>query len=209
MHGTLDRRTDMLGGMRLRTSMFLLMTLPVFAKSKAIPLFDGKSLRGWDVRPTSVPDSKGDWTVKEGTLACGGTTPSWISTRQSFSDYRLTLEFRGSASVNSGVFLRSQAQGQPHVTGYELQIWDAQPAGFNTGSLVGSAKASATKIKPDQWNKYDVLANGDHFVVTLNGQTLLDVHDSKHSTGLIGFQCQKDQPIQFRKIEVEPISKAK
>ena len=34
----------------------------------------------------------------------------------------------------------SQKEGQPHVSGYELQIWDNQPAGFNTGSLVGSVK---------------------------------------------------------------------
>jgi len=49
------------------------------------------------------------------------------------------------------MFLRSQKEGEPHVTGYELQIWDYQPAGFLTGSLVGSVKASPANIKPAQW----------------------------------------------------------
>ena len=170
-------------------------------------LFDGKTLNGWTARPTSDPASKGDWKVENGSMVCGGTTPSWIATDATFSDYRLTLEFRGAEKVNSGVFLRSQKEGQPHITGYELQIWDYQPAGFHTGSLVGSLKAAPTKILPGQWNKYDITADGDHFVIVLNGKTLLDAREPKHKSGVIGFQCQKDQHIEFRNIKLRPISK--
>lgn len=177
------------------------------ASAQKISLFDGKTLKGWEARPTSVPGSKGDWKVENGALVCGGTVPSWLASTESFSDYNLTLEFRGPEKVNSGVFLRSQKEGEPHVTGYELQIWDYQPAGFNTGSLVNSVKASPVKIKPDQWNKYEVTADKDHFVVRLNGKTLLDARDSKHSSGVIGFQCQKDQRIEFRNIQLQPIGK--
>ena len=168
-------------------------------------LFDGKTLNGWESRPTSVPDTKGDWSVQNGALVCGGTVPSWIHTNDSFSDFGLTLEFRGEGTVNSGVFLRSQKEGQPHVTGYELQIWDYQPAGFNTGSLVGSLKAESVKILPGQWNKYDVTAKGGRFTVVLNGRKILDGSDGKHKSGVIGFQCQKDQRIEFRNIKLQPI----
>ena len=115
-------------------------------------LFDGKTLKGWE---NHGADS---WRVRDGALVCDGSAPSWIGTSESFSDYNLTLEFRGPGNVNSGVFLRSQKEGQPHVTGYELQIWDYQPAGFNTGSLVNTAKASETKIIPDKWNKYEIIS---------------------------------------------------
>lgn len=168
-------------------------------------LFDGKSLNGWEGRATSEPGTKGDWKVSNGALACLGTVPSWIATSGTFSDYRLTLEFRGPEKVNSGVFLRSQKDGQPHVTGYELQIWDYQPAGYHTGSLVGSLKAEPVKIRPGQWNKYDVTARGDHFLVMLNGKKLLDAKDTKHKEGVIGFQCQKDQAIEFRNIKLLPL----
>ena len=68
-------------------------------------------------------------------------------------------------------------------------------------------KASPTKIKPNDWNKYEITADGDHFVVNLNGKTVLDAHDSKHASGVIGFQCQKDQHIEFRNIQLQPIKK--
>ena len=167
-----------------------------------IVLFDGKTLAGWEARPTFEAGNKGDWKVESGSLVCGGTVPSWIGTNNSFSDFRLTLEFRGAEKVNSGVFLRSAKEGQPHVTGYELQIWDYQPAGYHTGSLVGSVKAEPVRILPGEWNKYDITAKGDHFTVALNGKTVLDTKDSKHSSGVIGFQCQKDNRIEFRNIKL-------
>ena len=46
-----------------------------------------------------------------------------IPTRR-FPDYILKLEFRGSEKVNSGVFLRSQEEAQPHRTGYEIKADD-------------------------------------------------------------------------------------
>ena len=164
-------------------------------------LFDGATLGGWETHWAT------DWTAENGTLVCSAVERSWLSTAASFSDYTLKLEFRGAGNVNSGVFLRSQKEGQPHITGYELQIWDYQPAGYNTGSLVGSLKASPVKILPDQWNQYEITAKGDHFHVVLNGKTLLDGNDSKHASGVIGFQCQKDNRIAFRNIKLKPLGK--
>lgn len=173
--------------------------MPVCAQTDRV-LFDGKTLTGWE---THGPQS---WKIRDGALFCDGSAPSWIGTSDSFENYQLMLEFRGSEKVNSGVFLRSQKEGQPHITGYELQIWDYQPAGYNTGSLVGSAKADPVRIMPDQWNRYEITAHADHFVIVLNGKPLLDAHDSKHQSGVIGFQCQKDNPIEFRNIRIRNIT---
>lgn len=164
-------------------------------------LFDGKSMDGWQEH------GDGDWVVRNGALACQGTKPSWIGSTELYSNYVLKLEFRGAATVNSGVFLRSQKEGQPHITGYELQIWDTQPAGYNTGSLVGTVKASPAKVLGDQWNRYEITASGDHFVIVLNGEKVLDAKDAKHAEGVIGFQCQKGHPIEFRNIRLRSFSK--
>ncbi len=176
--------------------------LLIAAGAPAQTLFDGKTLNGWEARATSAPPGTGDWKVEAGALVCGGAGAGWIATKDTFKDYRLQLEFKGAATVNSGVFLRSQKQGEPHVTGYELQIWDMQPAGYLTGSLVGTAKAAPTKIKADAWNAFDVTVKGDHFVVKLNGKTVLDAKDRKHAEGVIGLQCQPKQRIEFRNIRV-------
>ena len=178
---------------------------PSEAKAGWKLLFDGRDMAGWEARPTSAPSTNGDWTVSNGVLVCPGTSAGWIGTNESFSNFHLLLDFRGSEKVNSGVFLRSQRQGQPHITGYELQIWDYQPGGFNTGSLVGTAKATPTKILANRWNHYDITADGDHYKIVLNGKTLLDTHDTKHLSGVIGFQCQKDNHIEFRNIKLLPL----
>jgi hypothetical protein len=172
------------------------------ARQAGKPLFDGKTLAGWKAYQTFTPPATGDWTVTNGSLSCPGTSAGWLGTDETFSNFTLRLQFRGAANVNSGVFLRSQKEGAPHQTGYELQIWDHQPAGYNTGSLVGSVKAAPTQIIPDDWNNYEVTAKGDHFVVVLNGKTLLDANDSKHASGVIGLQCQKDNKIEFRNIRL-------
>jgi hypothetical protein len=99
-------------------------------------------------------------------------------------------------------WLRSQKEGQPHVTGFELQIWDYQTAGYLTGSLVGAVKAAPTKILPDQWNSYDITVVGDHYLIVLNGKTLLDAQNSQHSSGVVGFQCQVGNRIEFRSIKL-------
>jgi hypothetical protein len=57
------------------------------------------------------------------------------------------------------------------------------------------------KFVPDQWNHYEVTADGDHLVVTLNGTKTLDVHDSRFSEGRIRLQYQK-YPIEFKNIKL-------
>jgi len=167
-------------------------------------LFDGKSLDGWTALPTSDPAHNGDWSVQNGALSCPGTSPGWLASSESFNDFHLRLQFRGAQEVNSGVFLRSKKEGQPHLTGYELQIWDAQPQGYLTGGLVGSVKAPPAKIIGGQWNDYDITTDGDHFVVVLNGKTVLDAHDAAHRGGLVGFQCQLQNKIEFRTVRILP-----
>ena len=126
-------------------------------------LFDGKSLAGWEARKTSNDKATGDWLVANGAIVCPGTTAGWLGSADTYSNFRLRLQFKGAQTVNSGVFLRSQKEGQPHQTGYELQIWDEQPAGYRTGSLVGSVKAPPAKILGDQWNDYEITADGKSF----------------------------------------------
>jgi len=50
----------------------------------------------------------------------------------------------------------------------------------------------------------EIAADGDHFVMVLNGKTLLDGRDSKHASGGADFQCQRDIRIEFRNITLRP-----
>ena len=162
-------------------------------------LFDGSTLKGWEPHQTAT------WGVADGAIFCSADTAGWLGTVDTFADFNLKVEFRGPAQVNSGVFLRSQKQGGPAQTGYELQIWDFH-AQYKTGALVNTMEAAPTKILADQWNSLDVTADGDHFVVVLNGQKLLDGHDPKHASGILGFQYNINTgKIEFRNVKIRPI----
>ena len=117
-----------------------------------------------------------------------------------YKDLVLTVDFRTGEDTNSGVFVRSLGSS----LGYEVQIWKAQPAGYNTGSIVGTGKTDGEfKFVADQWNRYEVTADGDHLVVVLNGTKTLDIHDSKFAEGRIRLQYQKF-PIEFKNVKLRP-----
>jgi len=164
-----------------------------------ILLWDGRTDYGWEWHGETV------WSMADGVLSAKSGGAGWLGTTSTFGDYELKLEFRTAADGNSGVFLRSARQGQPHRTGYELQIYDTQPQGFNTGSLVFYAKAPPAKLIPDQWNSYEIRAEGSHFVVTLNGKVVLDAHNPAHAAGVIGLQYNPGKPIDFRNIKLKPL----
>ncbi len=172
---------------------------PKETKDGWILLFDGKSLQGWE------PQGVAEWMAESGAITTKPGPYGWLRTFRQFDDYRLKLEFRACENCNSGVFLRSATQGEPHVTGYELQIWTGN-AKFPTGSLVNHATATA-KFKGDVWNEYDVTLQGDRFLIKLNGKTVLDVRDPKSKTGHIGLQSNKDK-IEFRNVRLKPLGAA-
>src|ERR1035441_928970 len=173
-------------------------------------LFDGSTLRGWEPHAASATEPAATaWGVANGAIVCDGDRRGWLGTADAFGDFNLKIEFRVGAETNSGVFLRSQKTGGIAAeTGYELQIWDFRPT-YKTGALVNAIEPSDTttpKILADQWNSYDITADGDHFVVVLNGKKILDGHDSKHSSGVVGLQYNTGGgKVEFRDIKIRAI----
>jgi len=193
-------------------------------------LFDGKTLAGWHVSvpppptgrgappPPAVPGQVGtpqpcgaaragsapgasNWEVVDGLLTACGEPTGYLTSDRSYRDFVLSIEFKCGADTNSGVFVRSPQESG----GYEVQIWRQQPAGYNTGSIVGTAKTSREyAFKADQWNRFLIAVDGDHLVVQLNGETALDVHDAKFSEGHVRLQYQQF-PIAFRNIKIREL----
>ena len=195
-------------------------------------LFDGKTLSGWHVsapagggtarsgpaqppppgqigtpKPcataaTAAPPPGGShWEVVDGTLSACGEPTGYLTSDRSYKNFVLSIEFKCGADTNSGVFVRSPQENG----GYEVQIWRQQPAGYNTGGIVATAKtAREYTFKPDQWNRYQITADGDHLIVELNGETTLDIHDARFSEGNLRLQYQQF-PVAFRNIKIRPL----
>jgi hypothetical protein len=163
-----------------------------------ILLFDGKSLAGWN------QEMAAQWQVADGALVADAGDYGWLRSDQSFADFELKCDFRTAADGNSGIFLRSAKTGAPHETGYELQIFDQHPK-YPTGSLVNHVTSTAGVIRANEWQTYDVTLIGDHFLVKLDGKTVLDTHDSKSAAGHIGLQYNKGKKVEFRNIKIKPL----
>jgi len=187
-------------------------------------LFDGKTLAGWHVSAAPPPAGRGapaavpipgqigtpkpcvtaansHWEVVDGLLTACGEPTGYLTSDRSFRNFVLTVEFKCGADTNSGVFVRSPQESG----GYEVQIWRQQPAGYNTGAIVGVAKTTREyAFKADEWNRYQITANGDHLIVELNGETTLDIHDAKFAEGNLRLQYQQF-PIAFRNIKLRAL----
>jgi hypothetical protein len=107
-----------------------------------------------------------------------------------------------------------QGRSGEGAQGYEVQIrdkvlTDRTGGGYLTGSIVNVQNApEGTKIIPGQWNTFDVTANGDHLIVLYNGKKVVDVHDSRRSTGGIGLQsAHPEDPagafVEFRNLKIK------
>ena len=133
-------------------------------------------------------------------MACGEPV-GYLTSDRSYKNFVLSIEFKCGVDTNSGVFVRSPQESG----GYEVQIWRQQAAGYNTGAIVGTAKTARDyTFKPNQWNRYQITADGDHLTVVLNGETTLDIHDAKFSEGHLRLQYQQF-PIAFRNIRIRPL----
>ncbi len=171
-------------------------------------LFDGKSLDKFVV----PADQTKVWRVVNSVIRNEQAMPgATILTREDFANFVLKAEFRAHPNVNSALMLR---QGRPQPAGYELQIrdkvlTDRTGGGYLTGSIVNVQNApDGTTIVPNQWNTFEATLNGDHIVVLYNGKKVIDVHDTRRTTGAIGLQsAHPEDPagafVEFRNLKIK------
>ncbi len=188
------------------------------------PLFDGKSLAGWEVRPDlpNKPAAPDEWTVKDGMIVANKGA-SWLRTQDQYGDFVLRVEWRLPVNGNSGVFLRVpelKAGERPHLKGIEIQILDdAGPeyagklqAYQYSGSIYGAVPAKSTKHKgAGEWNTYEITCKGDTITVVFNGEKVAEGNMSELAElkdrprrGYIGLQ-NHSTPVEFRKVEIKEL----
>ena len=150
-----------------------------------------------------------DWAAVDGAIQAtkGGTTPSYLVSKDSYKDFTIKVEFWASDNANSGVFLRCQ---NPREIGdescYEANIFDQRPdPSYGTGAIVKVAKAPNPMPKAGgKWNTYEITAQGKRLVLVLNGVTTVDVEDSKLASGPIALQWGSGT-IKFRMVEIRKL----
>ncbi len=165
-----------------------------------LSLFDGETLFGWKMA------SQANWHVANGEIRADQGERGLLRTTSQFDDYELVLDFKGSLTTNSGVFLRTSPQPKKVVADcYELNICSPANHEFSTGALVGRA---TTELKCDEsaWHQFRILADGDRIKVWIDGEKSVDYTDPKPlGRGFIGLQFNSGA-VAFRKIRIKPLN---
>ncbi|HEY2882319.1 MAG TPA: DUF1080 domain-containing protein [Pirellulales bacterium] len=164
-----------------------------------IQLFDGETLFGW------TAGSDADWKAHDGVISSSTGKQGLLCTNTEFANYELKVDFKCPAETDSGVFLRSLLVWKVITRDcYELNIAPTSNQ-WSTGALVGRQKANGAEPKDDQWNMFDIVADGAHCTVKLNDKLVCDYTDAKPiSRGFIGLQHNKG-PVEFRNIKLRPL----
>jgi len=135
-----------------------------------IPLFDGQTLDGWTNRGSH------EWRIEDGAITSVGVGgPGHLATTRSFDNFRLRADFWVDDKANSGIYLRvPEAEPATTSNSFEVQVYDAGPV-WQTGALIEVQQVAEKPQTSGRWNSFDITADGQHFVVVLNGDTVVDV----------------------------------
>ncbi len=171
-------------------------------------LFNGKTIDdGWKVRGGFAK-----YKVEEGAIV--GTTsegsPNTFLCKGPFGDFELQFEVLCDKELNSGVQIRSHVaeKDMPNpsgkgtirkgtVYGYQCEIapgtktsgnfWDEARHGKWWDELAGKPGAEAA-YKVGEWNRYRIVAQGDHIRSWINDVPCADFHEKTDASGVIGLQ---------------------
>ncbi len=191
---------------------------PLCAQEGFKPLFDGKTLAGWDGNPEL-------WSVEDGAITGKTKGPDHLAYNQFLiwrggvvKNFELRAKIKCSAS-NSGIQYRSKELaevGKWVVGGYQCDVHANAP--YNgmvyeergRGILVQNgqsvviddkgdkwlaAERDAVKVDFTEWHEYVIIAQGNHLIHKVDGKVTIDLVDHQEKNraleGLLAFQVHK------------------
>jgi hypothetical protein len=190
----------------MKTSILhLVLLLFIFSsctdEEKETTLFNGETFQGWE------GDTLNTWRIENGTLIGGSLEEivphnSFLCTTKEYGDFNLKLRIKLTGEegfINSGIQFRSKRLTDP---AYEMTGYQADFGKNYWASLYDESRRNVTLIAPDSvqvlewikindWNDYQVLAEGRRIRLYINGHQTVDYTEEDESipqNGLIGFQ---------------------
>ena len=155
-------------------------------------------------------DAVGDsnWSVTDGAMQADkrGKDTGFLVSKNAYGNFQLRVEFWSSPDANSGIFMRC---ANPKVitdkSCYEANIFDQRPdPSFGTGGIVHHAKVLSIVKAGNQWNTFDITANGSKMVVLLNGVKTTELDHNQFASGPIALQHGAGV-VKFRKVQIKPL----
>jgi serine/threonine protein kinase/formylglycine-generating enzyme required for sulfatase activity len=208
------------GAVRFRNIEIKELAATQLDRAGFVPLFNGKDLTGWKL-PTG---GTGDWKVVDGSIVSSGLASHLFSEGSNYENFHLYVEAMINDGGNSGVYFRT-ALGPGFPKGCEAQINSTHADPIRTGSLYPDNRVTKWSEgerkrmvvleqlhRPGEWFTHEVIADGNHIIIKVNGKTTVDFVD-EHNTYTKGrFALQQHDPgtvVKFRKIELKELPPVK
>ena len=199
-------------------ALLLFCVAGVQAQNGFVPLFDGKTLNGWESPDLSC------WSVQDGAITGKITAEHPIKSNQylvwhePMSDFELKLQFRmfGSPGINSGFQFRSRLLPGHDMAGYQMDnnldtpwlcrlyeehgretlAYRGTKADISADGAIRHADIRTAAGYPwfrlEEWHEYHLIAQGTHLALFVNGKLAAEVvdGDAKRAVlnGLLGLQ---------------------
>lgn len=183
-------------------------------------LFNGTDLTGWEGDPAL-------WSVQNGAivgLSDGHpfTVNTFLIHKGTFANFILKGDIK-LRNHNSGIQFRSVQlpgagwmvkglQADASEVGPEKSAWgnlyDERGRGRNAMKTSDEGWLIAKNLVHHQdWNTYEILADGDHIRFTFNGVVTIDMHDHETMSGIIALQLHAGEPmrVDFRNLKIKQL----
>jgi glucose/arabinose dehydrogenase/mono/diheme cytochrome c family protein len=200
-------------------SLFLFLILPSFLSAAPIPIFDGKTLDGWE-------GTAGVWRVENGAITGGSMEGNpkneFLATKKDYRNFILTFEYKLTGTegfVNGGVQFHSQRIDNPpnEMIGYQADIGGPKYSGSlydesrrKVNLATADEKLVTSLEKPGEWNRYEIRAEGDRIRLSINGTETITYTEKDPKiplSGKIALQIHGDckAVISFRKLMLDAL----
>jgi hypothetical protein len=148
----------------------------------------------------------GNWQIMDGAVQADSGEPGFLVTKGAYTDFLIRAEFQASPETNSGIFIRCQDPNAVDAEQcYEINIYDQNQNPNNlTGAIVNLAPPAASIMAGNEWNTFEIIAEGPHLTVRLNDTVTVDIEDEEHAAGYIALQFNTGL-IRFRDVRLRPL----
>lgn len=176
-----------------------------FARIKAAPLFDGKTLTGWEGNLDIFRIEDG--AIVAGTLDKPIPRNEFLCTTREYRDFELRLKVKllgDQKTANAGIQIRSRRIPNHHeMIGYQADMGQHYWANLYDESrrrkllATVNQKELAKVLRLGEWNDYVIRCVGRRIQLRMNGYQTVDYtepDDSIEQTGLIGLQIHGGPP---------------